>query len=217
MKWYYWIWSNQKTCFWLGRYDFKLPEGSDKDIEHIKTALYIAIMYGLSGYNLKEHKAYYVSKYDEEHVWAYPDYWFTTNRAEYKPNDKGDYELNLDPSELKEFTREEFALCTWRFGNVGNYMWYLQDALIFILTNRIVSSNLQNLTSPYFVEINNLNNFKAGEYKYLFSPLSNVKFLMSEGKLTADSLRTGMNNIFKKDVVTNSNAADLLAGCKYLE
>ncbi|MCF0124952.1 MAG: hypothetical protein HUJ68_04230 [Clostridia bacterium] len=96
-------------------------------------------------------------------------------------------------------------------------MWYLQDALIFILTNRIVSSNLQNLTSPYFVEINNLNNFKAGEYKYLFSPLSNVKFLMSEGKLTADSLRTGMNNIFKKDVVTNSNAADLLAGCKYLD
>ena len=217
LKWYYWIWSIQKTAYWLGRYDFELPEGSDKDIEHIKTALFIAIMYGMSGYHLKENRAYYVSQYDEEYVWAYPAYLFTTNSVDVGIEDgkiKFTYPKGV---EIKKFTREEFALCTWRWTNVGNYVWYMQDALLFILINRTVSSNATNLTQPYFCEINDIKKFKAGEYKYLFSPLSNIKFLLGDGKLTPDSMKTGMNNIFKKEVVTNSNAADLLEVCKYLD
>ena len=44
LQMYYWMWSIQTNAYWLGRYDFEIPEGSQLDIEHVKTALFIAIM-----------------------------------------------------------------------------------------------------------------------------------------------------------------------------
>lgn len=212
--------SQQIDMFWLGRY---------MEFEHdhkraILTGLLIAIRFGLGAYGLKTHKAYYVTESLEHpethwHVYDADDLFH-----EESPIDPSTKELTDDFKNKhsgKEMEKGELALCTWRYGNIGNFVWYMKDLLMWLYVNKLVALNASSMINKLYIKVNNLVTFKK-EYKRLLDPFKQVAYIISDNDITVtakQNLTGDANKIMNGEIGKHGmdgNIAQLINTSKYL-
>lgn len=148
LQWLYWVFINQITYYWLGRYnDYELSPNSRLNVDQIELAKYTAIMYGRAAYHKKLNVALYVDKVEDDLYYCYPCGNFDWTNWNTGNLEQGQTRLikNNFAYQMIKCHHDEIVLCSWRMNNIGNYFWYLQNALFFLILHQLVIANATNL------------------------------------------------------------------------
>ena len=212
--------SQQIDMFWLGRYsNFEHPYK-----QSIKTALLVAIRYGLGAYCKSNHKAYYITtsdKYPDTHYTCYPAYDIFHDEDAFNPETRSLSKKFKEDHEGKDIAKEDLVIATWRYGNIGNFVWYMKDLLMWLYVNKLVSVNASSMINKLYVKVNNLVNFKK-EYKRLLSPFKQIAYIISDNEIkpnTPQSIAGDANKIMNGEIGKHGmdgNIAQLISTAKYL-
>ena len=123
MSWDYWVMINQWADYWVNRYsDFK-----HEYKEQILTAIRIACLFGLGAIDKETYQAYYVANIDEG-KYVLVSSQDALNSTVWSMKDK---KLHLSEKVVtKTLSIDKLYLFTWRFNNIGDYVWCMKPLLI---------------------------------------------------------------------------------------
>lgn len=209
MSWDYWVMINQWVDYWVNRYsNFK----HDKK-ELILTGVRIAIMYGLCGIEKQTYTPYYVINPQTE------DNMYVVIPAIYMFNSTaiGVADGNLYISdELKRYTkklpRDKIVFITWRFNNIGDFVWCMKQLLTDIYLKKIIECNASHLTNKIFYKVKNPDNLPY-EIAINSNPFSNVAMIISDEGSDINS--TANQIIDRNKSIGEAHIVDLITAYKH--
>ena len=209
MSWDYWVMINQWVDYWVNRYsNFK----HDKK-ELILTGVRIAIMYGLCGIEKQTYTPYYVINPQTE------DNMYVVIPAIYMFNSTaiGVADGNLYISdELKRYTkklpRDKIVFITWRFNNIGDFVWCMKQLLTDIYLKKIIECNASHLTNKIFYKVKNPDNLPY-EIAINSNPFSNAAMIISDEGSDINS--TANQIIDRNKSIGEAHIVDLITAYKH--
>lgn len=209
MSWDYWVMINQWVDYWVNRYsNFK----HDKK-ELILTGVRIAIMYGLCGIEKQTYTPYYVINPQTE------DNMYVVIPAIYMFNSTaiGVADGNLYISdELKRYTkklpRDKIVFITWRFNNIGDFVWCMKQLLTDIYLKKIIECNSSHLTNKIFYKVKNPDNLPY-EIAINSNPFSNAAMIISDEGSDINS--TANQIIDRNKSIGEAHIVDLITAYKH--
>lgn len=162
--WDYWILINQRSDYWINRYDIKCE---DPNILYlIKTCLRQAVIFG-TGCILKEKENYLVGcltgiKTDFNGVITNGDLLPSALINHYTGISNNGEVTKKEIIEKKTTIKDKkFAALQWRYNGIGDYVWTMKDLLIEIYMKRVIEVNSSNLLNKPLLEVKNIANLKT--------------------------------------------------------
>lgn len=221
--WRYWKDINDLDDYWVGRYMKIIPMESKINRLAIILCLKMGIMYGNTGYDAKNDKAYYLFR-DGNELKGYEivDLLKYENRPSTYTDKDNKIKWNLQPSFKSEqpvtLDKSNIVPFNWRIGGIGDYIWYLQDLMEYLYIKQILVSNTIGLITPYFLHGNNVVAMKKLA-KELMNPLKPVKAKIRD----TGNIEQTSSNLLGEDVdwasiqLGKSNQQDILLTLKYIQ
>lgn len=183
MSWDYWVMINQWADYWVNRYsDFKHPHK-----EEILTAIRIAILFGLGAVDKETFEPYYVSATDKG-KYVIVSSQDALNSTAWSMKDK---KLNLSEKvKTKTISIDKLYVFTWRFNNIGDYVWCMKQLLTDIYIKKILECNTSFLTNKVGIKVKNPKTLPT-EIKTMMDPYKQYFLMISdEGANLNESINT---------------------------
>ena len=220
--WEYWTWINDITQYWVGRYsDFETEE---HDNDAILRCIWFAVLYGLAGYDTKEKRAYIVTSIQDGKYFCYPvdsivsdpkDGYYITQ----KNDTTGAYEITLNDKYAKSTpvvkTPDTFKVLSWRFNNIGNFVWYMQGGLKYLVNCLNIAVNGATPRNFFIAQINNKETAKEEELEMWTDPTYFIKPIMGNGIKDATKATNYYKPFRDGTSSTDTGTADLIESAKF--
>lgn len=206
MTWDYWVMINQWVDYWVNKYsDFK-----HKYKEEVLTAIRLAIMYGLSCIDKETFTPYFIvdNKENKEYTVINANYMFNSTAI-------GIRNQNLyisDDVPTTTISKDKVVVFTWRFNNIGDFVWCMKQLLTDIYLKKIIECNSSHLTNKIFMKVKNIENLPF-ELATNTNPFSNVGVIISD---EGSDINSEANSIMDRNKsIGESHIVDLITAYKH--
>ena len=206
MSWDYWVMINQWVDYWVNKYsDFK-----HEHKEEILTTIRLAIMYGLACIDKETFTPYYiVSKYTaSKYRVINADYMF--NQTGIGIINKNLYISDNIPTTI--IAKDKVVIFTWRFNNIGDFVWCMKQLLTDIYLKKIIECNCSHLTNKIFMKVKNIENLPF-ELAINENPFKNVGVIISD---EGSDINSEANSIMDRNkTISEAHIVDLITAYKH--
>lgn len=210
MQWLYWIYINQYTKLWLGRYIEFEHENKPMIVECIRQC----ILYGQTGYNIENGLGYYIGPYNPKN-----NTFKCSLLSDIQANgfnafvlSEGIYKLNNNIKEI-DIAKDKLVIFQWQDNGLGIFTWYLPILCLYILQFIIIPFNSASLLNKLYVNIYDPNNYKT-LYKSYTDPFDMVVKLIGNKEI-GDINRT--NEILKVSSDQEAHIEQLIIAAKFVK
>ncbi len=209
MSWDYWVMINQWVDYWVNRYsNFKHEKK-----ELILTGVRIAIMYGLCGIEKETFTPYYIinPQTDNNEYEVIPAIYMFNSTAVGIEN-KNLYLSNELKRYTKTIAKDNIVFITWRFNNIGDFVWCMKQLLTDIYLKKIIECNSSHLTNKIFYKVKNPDNLPY-EIAINSNPFSNAAMIISD---EGSDINSNANQIMDRNKnISEAHIVDLITAYKH--
>lgn len=205
MSWDYWVMINQWVDYWQNRYsNFKHEHKRE-----ILTAIRIAIMYGLCGIDKNTYECYYIiEELKNSYKVIKSDYMFNKTAISVS---NGNLYISNNVKHM-EIPKDDIVIFTWRFNNIGDFVWCMKQLLTDIYLKKIIECNTSHLTNKIFYKIKNIKNLPF-EIAQNSNPFKNTGAILSD---EGSDINSEANQILERNKnIGEAHIVDLITSYKH--
>lgn len=190
MAWDFWVMVNQWADYWVNRY----TNFNHEHKEDILNAVRIACLYGIAGVDKENYQAYFITNYNtpDANYLCYPvSVMFNSSAIGTKD---GALTISQKAKQFEQsIPRDRLVVFTWRFNQIGDYIWCMKDILTDIYLKKIIECNLSQLTNKQFYKVKNPEAFIT-EAQINTNPFKNYGVIFSDDENTIPTVNSLIDN-----------------------